>query len=170
VGLYVPLLEFNLFPKSVTALRGLRPLTQNLPRCIEMERAEIAELFYNALIGSNDLEQLFRFLSPRVEWILSAADPQALGEESPPNAIRFSGRQGFRQLALYMRDSLNVVSGDLTGCISHHHLVFAFGRVRLPSPTAGQLTETNIAAKITFCASKIIKGQIRISWPLVFET
>jgi hypothetical protein len=134
-----------------------------------MERAEIAELFYDALIGGSDIEQLFRFLSPRVEWILSAADPQTLGEESPQNAIKFSGSQGFRQLALYFRDSLNAISGDLTGCISHHHLVFAFGRVRLRSPVAGQLAETNIAAKITFQGSKIIKGQIRISWPLVFD-
>ena len=135
-----------------------------------MERAEIAELFYGALIGCNDVEQLFRFLSPRVDWILSAADPQTLGEEAPHNAIKFSGRQGFRQLALYFRDSLNATSGDLTGCISHHHLVFAFGRVRLRSPATGQVAETNIAAKITFQGSKIIKGQIRISWPLVFET
>ena len=37
-----------------------------------MERAEIAELFYAALIGSDDVEQLFRFLSRGVEWILSA--------------------------------------------------------------------------------------------------
>jgi hypothetical protein len=133
-----------------------------------MERAEIAELFFDALIGSNDVEQLFRFLSARVEWILSAADPQTLGEESPLNAIKFSGRQGFRQLALYLRDSLNVISGDLTGCISHHQLVFAFGRLRLRSSQWSQLAETNIAAKITFQGSKIIKGQLRISWPLVF--
>jgi hypothetical protein len=135
-----------------------------------MERAEIAELFYAALIGCNHVEQLFRFLSPGVEWILSAADPQTLGEESPQNAIKFSGRQGFRRLALYFRDSLKATSGDLTGCISHHHLVFAFGRVRLRTPAAGQVAETNIAAKITFQGSKIIKAQIRISWPLVFET
>jgi hypothetical protein len=134
-----------------------------------MERAEIAGLFYTALIGCHEVERLFRFLSPRVEWILSAADPQTLGEESPQNAIKFSGRQGFRQLALYFRDSLNAISGDLTGCISHHHLIFAFGRVRFRSSVAGQLAETNIAAKITFQGSKIIKGQIRISWPLVFD-
>jgi hypothetical protein len=60
-----------------------------------MERAEIAELFYGALIGCHEVEQLFRFLSPKVEWILSAADPQTLGEESPQNAIKFSGREGF---------------------------------------------------------------------------
>jgi hypothetical protein len=135
-----------------------------------MERAEIAELFYDALISCNDVEQLFRFLSPRVEWVLSSADPQTLGEESSQNAIKFSGKQGFRQLALYFRDSLHAISGDLTGCISHHHLVFAFGKVRLRSSAAGQFAETNIAAKITFQGSKIIKGQIRISWPLVFET
>jgi hypothetical protein len=134
-----------------------------------MDRAEIAELFYDALIGRSDIEQLSRFLSSGVECILSAADPQTLGEESPQNAIKFSGRQGFRQLALYFRDSLNAISGDLTGCISHHHLVFAFGRVRLRSPATGQLAETNIAAKITFQGSKIIKAQIRISWPLVFD-
>jgi hypothetical protein len=135
-----------------------------------MERAEIAELFYNTLIGCDDVEQLFRFLSPRVEWILSAADPQTLGEESPQNAIKFSGREGFRQLAVYFRDRLNVISGDLTGCISHHHLVFTFGRVQLRNPASVQLSETNIAARITFQGSKIIKGQIRISWPLVFGT
>ncbi len=69
-----------------------------------MERAEIAELFYAALIGSDDVEQLFRFLSRGVERILSA----------------------------------------------------------------DQLAETDIAAKITFQGLKIIKGQIRISWPLLF--
>ena len=133
-----------------------------------MERPEIVELFYSALIDPNDVDLLFRFISPRVEWILSAADPQTLGEESPPNAIKFSGKDGVRQLALYFRDKLNVISGDLTGCITHHHLVFAFGRVRLRNPETCQFAETNIAAKITFQGSKIIKGQIRISWPLVF--
>jgi hypothetical protein len=141
---------------------------------MEIERPEIVELFYSALIGHADVEQLFRFeeltqfLSPRVEWILSAADPRTLGEESPPNAIKFSGKEGFRQLALYFRDRLHVISGDLTGCITHHHLVFAFGRVRLRPPGTGQVAETNIAAKLTFHGSKIIKGQIRVSWPLVF--
>src|SRR5215469_5888488 len=142
---------------------------------MEIGSPEIAELFYSALIGPNDVEQRFRFeeltqfLSPRVEWILSAADPHTLGEESPLDAIKFSGKEGLRQLAAYLRERLNVISGDLTGCIIHHQLVFAFGRVRLRSPGADQLVETNIAAKITFHRSKIIKGQIRISWPLVFE-
>ncbi len=141
---------------------------------MEIDPPEIVELFYSALIGPNDVEQLFRFeeffqfLSPKVEWILSAAEPHTLGEESPSNAIKFSGKDGFRELAFYLRDSLNVISGDLTGCITHHHLVFAFGRVRLRSARAGQPVETNIAAKITFQGSKITKGQIRISWPLVF--
>jgi hypothetical protein len=133
-----------------------------------MERPEIVELFYSALISPNDVEQLFEFLGPRVEWILSAADPRTLGEELPSNAIKFSGTEGFRQLALYFRDRLHVISGDLTGCIPHHHLIFSFGRVRLQTREAGQLAETNIAAKITFQGSKIIKCQIRISWPLVF--
>jgi hypothetical protein len=52
-----------------------------------MERPEIVELFYSALVSPNDVEQLFEFLGPRVEWILSAADPQTLGEELPSNAI-----------------------------------------------------------------------------------
>jgi hypothetical protein len=51
-----------------------------------MERPEIVELFYSALISPNDVEQLFEFLGPRVEWILSAANPQTLGKEFPPNA------------------------------------------------------------------------------------
>jgi hypothetical protein len=133
-----------------------------------MERPEIVELFYSALVGPSDAEQLFQFLSPSVEWILSAADPQTLGEEVPSNAIRFSGKEGFRQLALYFRDSLRVVSGDLTGCVTHHQLVFAFGRVRLETPGMDRSAETNIAAKIAFHGSSIIRGQIRISWPLVF--
>jgi len=104
-----------------------------------MERPEIVELFYSALIDPDDLKQLFPFLAPRVELILSAADPQTLGEDLPSNAIKFSGREGFRQLALYFRDSLHVISGDLTGCIPHHHLVFSFGRVRLRTPEAGSV-------------------------------
>jgi hypothetical protein len=137
---------------------------------MEMERPEIVELFYSAFFSPNDVEQLFEFLWPTVEWILSAADPQTLGEDLPSNAIKFSGTEGFRQLALYFRDRLHVISGDLTGCIPHHHLVFSFGRVRLRTPEAGRLAETNIAAKLTFQGSKIIKCQIRISWPLAFES
>ena len=133
-----------------------------------MERPEIVELFYSALVDPNDVEQLSQFLSPRVEWILSAADPQTSGEESPSNAIKFSGKDGFQELVFYLRDSLHVISGDLTGCITHHQLVFALVRVRLRSPGTGQLVETNLATKITFQGSKIVKGQIRISWPLVF--
>jgi hypothetical protein len=133
-----------------------------------MERPEIVVLLFSALIEPNDTEPLSPFLSQRVEWILAAADPQTSGEESPSNAIKFSGEDGFRELALYLRESLNVISGELTGCITHHHLVFGFGRVRLQTRESGRLAETNIAAKITFQGSKIIKCQIRISWPLVF--
>jgi hypothetical protein len=134
-----------------------------------MERAEIAELFYNALIDLNNLEKLARFLSSRVQWTLSTADVHTAGEESPPNAIKFSGKGGCRQLALYFRENLKVFSGDLTGCISHRQLVFVFGRVRLQCSAPDHFVETNIAARLTFRGSKIIKGQIRISWPLVFE-
>ena len=58
---------------------------------MEMERPEIVGLFCSALLEPNDVEPLSQFLSPRVEWILSAADPQTLGEELPSNAIKFSG-------------------------------------------------------------------------------
>jgi hypothetical protein len=51
----------------------------------------------------------------------------------------FSGTEGFRQLVLYFRDRLHVISGDLTGCIPHHHLIFSFGRVRLQTGEAGRL-------------------------------
>jgi hypothetical protein len=135
-----------------------------------MERPEIVELLFSALLEPNDTEPLSPFISQRVEWILSAADPQTSGDESPSNAISFSGKDGLRDLALYFRDRLNVISGDLTGCITHHHLVFAFGRVRLRPPGTRQVAETNIAAKLTFQGSKIIKCQIRISWPLAFES
>ena len=73
-----------------------------------MERAEIAELFYNALINLNDLGKLDRFLSATAQWTLSAADPHTVGEESPPNAITFSGKEGCRQLARYFQESLSV--------------------------------------------------------------
>ena len=137
-------------------------------RLTAMERVEIAELFYNALIKLNDLEKLDPFLSAKVQWTLSAADPHTAGEESPPNAIKFSGKEGCRQLAFYFHEKLKVFSGDLTGCISHHHLVFVFGTLRLGGPVPNKFAETNIAARLTFHGSKIIKGQIRISWPLVF--
>jgi hypothetical protein len=133
-----------------------------------MERAEIAELFFNALVDLSNLEKLNRFLSTRVRWTLSAADPHTVGEESPPNAITFSGKEGCRQLALYLQESLKVFSGDLTGCISHHQLVFIFGRVRLGAPALDRSAQTDMAARLTFQGFKIIKGQIRISWPLVF--
>src|ERR1700741_4889761 len=133
-----------------------------------MERPEIVELLFSTLFAPNDIEPLSPFLSQRVEWILSAADRKTLGEEFPPNAIKFSGKQGFQELGLYFRDSLKVISGDLTGCIPHHHLVFSFGRVRLQTPGMDQPAETNLAARITFQGSTITKVQIRISWPLVF--
>jgi hypothetical protein len=134
----------------------------------EIERPEIVELLYFALLNPNNAEQLHPFLAPSVKWILSAANPQTLGDEVPPNSINFSGKAGLRQLALYLRDSLKVISGDLTGCIPHHHLVFSFGRVRLQTPGMNQPAETNLAAKITFQGAIITRVQIRISWPLVF--
>jgi hypothetical protein len=94
-----------------------------------MERVEIAELFYNALINLNDLEKPDRFLLASVQWTLSAADPGTAGEESSPNAIEFSEKEGCRQLALYFHEKLKVSSGDLTGCISHKRLAFY-----LPTP------------------------------------
>ena len=133
-----------------------------------MERAEIAELFYNALVSSNDVEELDRFLSASVQWTVSAADPHTMGEEPSPDAITFSGKEGWRQLARYFQESLKVFAGDLTGCISRHQLVFVFGTVRLGAPAPDWFAETNIADRLTFHGSKIIKGQIRISWPLVF--
>jgi hypothetical protein len=42
-----------------------------------MERPEIVGFFYSILVSPSDAEQLFSFLSPRVEWIFSAADPQS---------------------------------------------------------------------------------------------
>ncbi len=114
-----------------------------------MERAEIAELFYNALTSLNDVEELDRFLS--------ASD-----------AITFSGKEGCRQLARYFQESLKVFAGDLTGCISRHQLVFVFGTMRLGAPAPDRFAETSIAARLTFHGSKIIKGQIRVSWPLDF--
>jgi hypothetical protein len=53
-----------------------------LARCYR--RSVIAELFYNALINLDEPEKLDRFLSARVQWILSAADPYTVGEEAPP--------------------------------------------------------------------------------------
>jgi hypothetical protein len=44
-----------------------------------MERPEIVELFYSARVGPEGVDQLVPFLSPRDEWILSAAYPQTLG-------------------------------------------------------------------------------------------
>jgi len=98
-----------------------------------MERPEIVELFYSALISPNDVEQVFQFLSPKVEWLLSAADPQTLGEELPSNAIKFSGTEGVEQLAFYFRDKLHVISGDLTGCIPRHHYQRQIRRSKLPN-------------------------------------
>jgi hypothetical protein len=134
-----------------------------------MERAEIAELFYDALINSNKVEQLAQFLSARVQWTLSAADPHMGGETSPPTALKFAGKGGCGQLALYFRDGLKVFSGDLTGCVKHKQLVFVFGTVRLQCDGPAKFAETKIAAKLTFRGSKILKAQIGISWPLVFE-
>ena len=89
------------------------------------------------------------------------------GEEAPPNAIAFSGKEGCRQLMLYFQKSVKVVSGDLTACIAHHQLVFVFGKVRLAVSGSDRFVETTVAARLTFHGFKIIKGQIRISWPLV---
>src|SRR5260221_13917263 len=96
-----------------------------------MERAEIAELFYNALVSLNDVEELDRFLSASVQWTLSAAYPHTVGEESSQDAITFSGKEGCRQLARDFQESLKEFAGELTGCISHHQLGFVFGTGRL---------------------------------------
>jgi hypothetical protein len=133
-----------------------------------MEQVQIAELFYKALVGLNSVQELARFLSPTVQWILSTADPNTVGDESPPHSLKFAGKGSFRQLALYFRENLKVFSGYLTGCVSRHQLVFVLGEVRLRALATDQLAETRVAARLTFYHSEIIKGQIRILWPLVY--
>jgi hypothetical protein len=58
-----------------------------------MERAEIGELFYNTLIDLNNLGELDRFLSARVQLTLSAADPHTVGEEAARMPLHFPGRR-----------------------------------------------------------------------------
>jgi hypothetical protein len=135
---------------------------------MEIERPEIVELFYAALFSLEEAERLFAFVGPKVQWILSAADPNTLGEDLPSNALKFSGPEGFAELALYFRDRLRMISADLTGCIPHHHLVFSYGRVYLQRPGTAEAAETTVATKFTFQGLKITKCQIRIAWPLAF--
>ena len=58
-----------------------------------MERAEIAQLFYNVLINLEEVEKVNRFLSSRVQWTLSAADPQTVGDGTLRKRFHFPGRQ-----------------------------------------------------------------------------
>ena len=58
---------------------------------------------------------------------------------------------------LYFQESLKVFSGDLTGRISHHQLVFVFGKLRLGEPD--RFAEPSLAARLTFHGSKIIKAK-----------
>jgi hypothetical protein len=39
----------------------------------------------------------------------------------------------------------------------------------LGEPAGDRFAETNLAARLTFHGSKIIKGQIRISWPALYR-
>src|ERR1700751_3442111 len=71
-----------------------------------MERPEIVELFYSALVDPNDVEQLSQFLSPRVQWILSAADPQTSGEASPSNAIKIFGQGRLSRISVLFAGQL----------------------------------------------------------------
>src|SRR5260221_1053291 len=115
-----------------------------------MERAEIAELFYNALVSLNDVQELDRFLSASVQWTLSAADPQTMGEEPSPDAITFSGKEDCRQLARYFQETLKVFAGDLTGCITLPQLDFAFGTVRLGATVHDRFSQPTVDCRLAF--------------------
>ena len=84
-----------------------------------MERADIAELFYNALIGCNDAEQLFRFPSSGVEWIC-------------PWSSLVSGLSGlvYKSVA----ENLSSLLRNVQGCASGNTLEPASRRITLPSP------------------------------------
>ena len=58
-----------------------------------MERVEIAELFYNALINLNDLEKLTRFLSARFNGLSAQLIPARRVRNPLRTPLNFTGRK-----------------------------------------------------------------------------
>jgi hypothetical protein len=128
-----------------------------------MERSEIAEMFCAAIYTGKVPAEFESFVS---EQITSAV---VSGTNPSDSERQFLGIHGLRRLVGFCRESLQIVSGEMTGCIVKEDCLFAFGTVRLLSAVEKSSAEASFAVNLVWRSSQIISARLRITWPFPIQ-
>ena len=131
-----------------------------------MERSEIAEIICEALYSGRVATSLASVVDDQARLALvSGSSQQPTVSDSPHSAKYFQGFAGLYGIANFCRDTLQIASGDLTGCVIRGDCLFAFGTLRLQAAPNKKPPETNFAGKLVWRGNQIISGEFRIMWP-----
>jgi hypothetical protein len=131
-----------------------------------MTSTEIAELFCKVICGEALPEDLESFVSEEAIWtVLPVEKVEAASVENTDN-IRFFGPSGISDLLVFLRGSLEVVSGEMTGCIVKGDITFVFGKITLRTLVNQTIAATAFSAQLFFLSSKIIVCRLKLLWPL----
>lgn len=135
-----------------------------------MERSKIAEAICEVLYTGHAARLLASVVDDKAKWALaSGTSPQQLASGPPVGAKCFQGFAGLSALATFCRNALQIVSGDMTGCVIRGDCLFVFGTVRLKPSGAKEPPETSFAGKLIWRGVQIISGEFRIMWPFPLE-
>jgi hypothetical protein len=131
-----------------------------------MERSEIAEFICEALYTGHVAASLASVVDDQATWALvSSSSQQQTSSDSSHSAKYFKGFVGLHGIASFCRDTLQIASGDMTGCVIRGDCLFAFGTLRLQAAPNKKPPETNFAGKLIWRGIQIISGEFRITWP-----
>jgi hypothetical protein len=124
-----------------------------------MERSEIAEMFCVATYSGNVPALFEGFVSEQTTWAVVSGTSQSDSE------WYFLGILGLHRLVGFCRESLKIVSGEMTGCVVKGDCLFAFGTFRLLSAVEKSSAETSFAVNLVWRSSQIVSARLRIMWP-----
>jgi hypothetical protein len=131
-----------------------------------MTSTEIAELFCKVICGEALPEDLEPFVSEEAIWIVLPVEKVAAGTVEDTDHIQFFGPSGISDLLAFLQGSLEVVSGEMTGCIVKGDITFVFGKITLRTLVNQLIAATAFSAQLSFGGSKITVCRLKLLWPL----
>jgi hypothetical protein len=131
-----------------------------------MTSTEIAELFCKVICGEALPEDLEPFVSEEAIWTVLPVEKVEAASVEDTNHIRFFGPPGIGDLLAFLQGSLEVVSGEMTGCIVKGDITFVFGKITLRTLVNQMIAATAFSAQLSFRSSKIVICRLKLLWPL----
>jgi hypothetical protein len=131
-----------------------------------MDSTEIAELFCKVLCGESSPANLESFIDEEAIWTLLPVGTSGSASLAHASGIDFLGRSGIVGLMNFLQGTLNILSGEMTGCIAKGDITFVFGKITLETLVNSTVIATNFSAQLSFRTSRILICRLKLLWPL----